>query len=75
MKPGDKVWKVGDSAWFLDRYSMTIRSAVVTDVFIYGNKKKYCLLSLDDEIQERIASGSAFPTREELCKHYRKIFE
>lgn len=45
MKPGDKVWQIGDTAWYLDRNSMRIKSAIVTDVFVYGTKGKFCLLS------------------------------
>lgn len=75
MKPGNKVWQIGDTAWYLDRDSMEIKSATVTDVFVYGTKRKFCLLSLNDNLQPRLSSAAAFSTREALCKHYRKIFE
>ena len=74
MKPGDKVWQIGCTAWYLDRNSMRIKSAIVTDVFVYGTKRKFCLLSLNDKLQPRLSSAAAFPTREALCEHYRKIF-
>lgn len=75
MKSGDKVWQIGDTAWYLDRDSMEIKSAIVTDVFVYGTKRKFCLLSLNDKFQPRLSSAAAFHTREALCVHYRKIFE
>ncbi len=73
MKPGDKEWHIGDTAWFLDTYAMRIMSSVVTDVDVYGDKRKYCVLSLDNK--NKLASTRAFHSREALCEHYRKIFE
>ena len=61
MKPGDKVW------WF-DARTQTIDCGYAIEVDeragnVYTHDKK---LWIDRE---------AFPSREELCEHYRKIFE
>ena len=61
MKPGDKVW------WF-DARTQTIECGEVLEVnernsVVYTYGKIFWL------------GREAFPNREALCEHYRKIFE
>lgn len=77
MKPGDKVWFKGETVWFLS--GDEIKHGILTDHYRCGA----CL----DVMTKFICDGSvstrhalvepdlAFPTREALCEHYRKIFE
>ena len=64
MKPGDKVWV------FDDGHQKIISIKVIQiegDVVVAGSFREhvgmFCL------------GVDCFPTREALCKHYRKIFE
>lgn len=61
MKPGDKVW-------VFDARTQTIECGTAVEVDERaGNVYTYDkMLWMDRE---------GFPTREELCEHYRKIFE
>lgn len=63
MKPGDKVW------WF-DARTQTIECGEALEV----NERGGVVYTYDKDLQ--LWQGcEAFPTREALCEHYRKIFE
>lgn len=62
MKPGDKVW-------YLDTARQRIASSVVTNV-VYGE-----CVGIETSTNFFLLNHDGFATREELCEHYRKIFE
>lgn len=61
MKPGDKVW------WF-DARTQTIECGEALEV----NERGGVVYTYDKSLW---LGREAFPTREALCEHYRKIFE
>ena len=61
MKPGDKVW------WF-DNTTQTIEHETITEV---GKSRG----TVYTRFHIFHIGTQAFPTREALCEHYRKIFE
>ena len=61
MKPGDKVW------WF-DARTQTIDCEEALEV----NERGGVVYTYDKDLW---LGREAFPTREALCEHYRKIFE
>ena len=66
MKPGDKVW-----VWnALGSRTHQIESGTLLDIgymaYVKLSDRERAYVFLADEV---------FPTREELCEHYRKIFE
>lgn len=75
MKPGDKVW-------FFEHITEKITESEV--VRVYG-VADYKVLEVKDPLHvvapfairpvRCVAESRAFPTREALCEHYRKIFE
>lgn len=65
MKPGDKVWVFRPATQEIAQGKIT--KQVFEDVFeVYLGNGCRC---------GGIPFVSIFPTREELCEHYRKIFE
>ena len=85
MKPGDKVWEVGDTVWFL--YGYEIKKGIFNDKFYPRSNHPYPNSISVDVITKELVGGKVetryhaippdflFPTREALCEHYRKIFE
>lgn len=75
MKPGDKVW------YFEHITERITESEVVRVCHVEGHE----VLEVKDPLHavepfaisptRNIAVERAFPTREALCEHYRKIFE
>lgn len=61
MRPGDKVW------WF-DSRTQTIECGEALEV----NERGGVVYTFDKNLW---LGREAFPTRETLCEHYRKIFE
>lgn len=61
MKPGDKVW------WF-DNYEQTIKRETIVKLGEISGivHTTFHIFHIGTQ---------AFPTREALCEHYRKIFE
>ena len=75
MKPGDKVW-------YFEHITERITESEVVRVSRVGDHK---ILEVKDPLHtvapfaispvRRVSAERAFPTREALCEHYRKIFE
>lgn len=65
MKPGDKVW-------YFDNFCRVVSSAIIKAIG-YNT-----IEAIDEHTGLPVAFNEhtlPFPTREALCKHYRKIFE
>ena len=75
MKPGDKVW-------YFEHITERITESEVVRVSRVGDHK---ILEVKDPLHAVepfaispvmcVSAERAFPTREALCEHYRKIFE
>ena len=73
--------KVGDKAWIFLASPQEIKEFKVTSVYDELDGKTYVEVEwvLDDGhimyADDFILGWNIFPTREELCEYYRKIFE
>ena len=75
MKPGDKVW-------YFEHITERITESEVVRVCRVGDHK---VLEVKDPLHavapfalwpvRNVSAERAFPTREALCEHYRKLFE
>ena len=72
--------KAGDKAWIFLASTQEITEYTVTSVVDYGGKT---YVEVEFEFENGsighaggfILGQNIFPTREELCEHYRKIFD
>ena len=73
--------KAGDKAWIFLASPQEIKEFKVASVYDEQDGKTYVEVEwvLDDGrimyADDFILGWNIFPTREELCEHYRKIFE
>lgn len=73
--------KAGDKAWIFLASPQEIKEFKVASVYDEQDGKTYVEVEwvLDDGrimyADDFILGRNIFPTREELCEHYRKIFE
>lgn len=73
--------KAGDKAWIFLASPQEIKEFKVTSVYDEQDGKTYVEVEwvLDDGrimyADDFILGWNIFPTREELCQHYRKIFK
>ena len=71
MKPGDKAWV------FEDFDVPAIREVTIKTISQKKGERPKYTFSFNDDIHDygEYWSFNVFPTREALCKHYRKVFE
>lgn len=73
MKPGDKAWIFLASPQVIQEY--TVVSVVKYDGKTYVEVKWEFENGSTTHAGGFVLGWNIFPTREELCEHYRKIFE
>ena len=69
MKTGDKVWV------FDDFDASEIKEAMLVSIDHKKGKRDKFFFVFNDNRDTEYWTYNAFPSREALCEHYRKIFE
>jgi len=71
-----KDWKIGEECWYFSDIDKRIKRGTILGLREHIDSTDMALLENVDTLERGLwPVADIFPTREELCEYYRKIFE